>query len=486
MNAGELLSGLVQARVSGAVDMPVTSLSDDSREVTPGACFVAVPGCAVDARRFVGDAIRQGARVVVTQGPIDAPAGVVCVDVPDARKALAELAAQWHGQPAQEVKCIGITGTNGKTTTAYLIRHLFEQSGRPTGLMGTVEYDAGGERRSASQTTPDPLSIHAMLAEMRDAGRYRAVMEVSSHALDQDRVAGIPFEGAVFTNLSHDHLDYHGTPAAYLAAKLKLFAGLSPGAFAIVNRDDAVSDDVVEACVGRVFTYGMSRRADFRARISTMTADGTRFELETAQGKRTVSTRLVGRHNAYNLLAAMAAACTAGLAIERVVEAAETFPGVPGRLERVDGGACDVFVDYAHTDDALHNVLESLRSVASGRLIAVFGCGGDRDRAKRPKMGAVVETYADVAVVTSDNPRSERPEQIIDEIVAGMQTPQDAVIEVDRRDAIARALDTAREGDCVLIAGKGHEGYQIFADRTIDFDDRVVAREILAARRVSA
>jgi len=483
MRASELFSDLSGASLPRGLDVDVEALECDSRKVTPGACFVAVPGVDRDGHRFVPDAIRKGARAIVAEKAVEAPGEVILVRVKDARKAIAELASRWHDHPSRTVRCIGITGTNGKTTTAFLLRHILDFCDEPAGLMGTVEYAAGGEPREASTTTPGQLEIHGLLSQMRRSGIRRAVMEVSSHALDQRRTHGIPFDAAVFTNLTHDHLDYHGDMDRYLEAKLKLFRGLDRRAAAIINRDASCANSVVaEASAARVFTYAIENPADFRARIAAMTVDGTTFELEDPHSRRDVSIGLVGRHNVYNVLAAVATAQALGLDGDRVIAALDAFDGVPGRLERVASEPFAVFVDYAHTDDALANVLGCLSDVTAGRLIVVFGCGGDRDRTKRPKMGRVAEKCAHVTVVTSDNPRSESPRAIVDETLAGMANPGRAHVVLDRREAIDRALALARPGDCVLIAGKGHEPYQIFADHTIQFDDRVTARELVAAR----
>ena len=487
MKAAKLLSGLSGASFGAGSDVEVEALECDSRKVTPGACFVAVPGVNVDGHLFVADAIRRGARMIVAEKAVDVPADVLLVRVDDARKAIAQLASRWNDHPSHAVRCVGITGTNGKTTTAFVLRHILDFCDEPTGLTGTVEYAVGDQRRDASATTPDPLEIHALLSQMQQSGMTHAVMEVSSHALDQRRTHGIPFDAAVFTNLTQDHLDYHGDMHSYLDAKLQLFRGLDRRAAAIINRDATCANDVVAvASAARVFTYALDRPADFRADIRQMTLDGTTFELEDPHSRRDVSIGLVGRHNVYNVLAAVATAHALGLDGDRVIAALNAFDGVPGRLERIASVPCGVFVDYAHTDDALANVLGCLADVTDGRLIVVFGCGGDRDRAKRPKMGHVAESCADIAVVTSDNPRSESPRAIVDEILAGMADAGSAHVVLERRQAIDRALALAQPGDCVLIAGKGHEATQVFADHTIQFDDRVTARELVAARSASS
>jgi UDP-N-acetylmuramoyl-L-alanyl-D-glutamate--2,6-diaminopimelate ligase len=419
---------------------------------------------------------------VVCEDPAGVPGEGAWAVVDDARVAIADLAQAIRGWPARRLTCIGITGTNGKTTTAHLIRHILAAAGHSPAMLGTVTYETGRRRLPADTTTPDPVTLADLMAEMVADGRTHLVMETSSHALDQRRTAGLDFRVAVFTNLTGDHLDYHKTMEDYLAAKRKLFEGLSASAAAVINRDDAAGEALAAATKARVCWYGLSSAADLWARIDRIDSNGTDFTFARGSEHLAAHTPLIGRHNVYNCLAA-AAACTAlDVPLPAVADALADVRCVPGRLQRVEAAAAfQVFVDYAHTDDALANVLNSLRPVTRGRLIVVFGCGGDRDRTKRPRMGRVAEQLADQVVITSDNPRSERPEAIIEEICSGLSAEGRgrAIVEADRRAAIARAIGLAREGDIVLIAGKGHETYQIIGGRRIHFDDVETATEVL-------
>jgi len=484
MKASDLFSALDPVPTHLPPDLDLTALECDSRSVTPGACFVAVTGPRTDGYPFIDHAVQNGARVIVAREEVPLPDNVFLVVARDTVGALARLAARWNDEPSRHMTCIGITGTNGKTTTAYLLRHILVVARHPAGLIGTVEYGLGSQSIPAPQTTPGPIELHSLLARMRAAGLEYAVMEVSSHALDQRRVETIPFRAAIFTNLTRDHLDYHGTPENYLEAKLKLFRSLDPGAVAVVNRDDPAAPDVVEASASdRVITYALDRAADFRPVDVRTSLAGSTFRMDCAGHPQDIFIPLVGRHNLYNCAAAVATAIQMDLPRELIVSAIESFPGVPGRLERIDAADLSVFVDYAHTPDALDHVLRALKSLAAGRLIVVFGCGGDRDTGKRPRMGAIAQELADVVVITSDNPRREDPERIARDILKGMAGPSAARLILDRKEAIRAALDLAHSGDCVLIAGKGHEPYQLFADRRIDFDDRLVVRELLESRR---
>jgi len=378
------------------------------------------------------------------------------------------------------MKLVAITGTNGKTTTAYLVRYILRQAGERCGMTGTVEYDLGAGAVPASMTTPESLDLYRFYAEMRRAGCGFAVSEVSSHALAKRRTAGLRFAAAVFSNLTQDHLDFHGTMENYFQAKALLFSGLEASAVALLNADDPHSARLAGMTRARVVTYGLSESAEVRAKVLSLSTVGTVFRLRRGGFEAEVHLPLLGAHNVHNALAAAAAAAELGLGMDRIVEGLATFEGVPGRLESVDCGQdFRVLVDYAHTDDALRSVLNAVRELYPRRIITVFGCGGDRDRGKRPKMARVVEQLSDVAVVTSDNPRSERPEAIIGEILSGLQDPGRAVVEPDRAAAIGKAVGLARPGDVVLIAGKGHEAYQIVGDRRLDFDDRSAARAAL-------
>jgi UDP-N-acetylmuramoyl-L-alanyl-D-glutamate--2,6-diaminopimelate ligase len=473
----ELLNGIVdQGAYAPHGDRIVTGLFDDSRLVQPNSVFVAVSGTATDGRRFVPDAVQRGAGVVIGEG-LPSLNGAVTVNVPDVRAALARLAVRWYGLddgPASDLRLIGITGTNGKTTTAIMTRAIIQAAGYKCGLLGTVRYDLCGRSITAKNTTPGALELAAYLRECADAGARYAVMEVSSHALDQQRAAGLHFAAAGFTNLSGDHLDYHGTLENYAAAKARLFAGLDEKAVAVLNRDDASSAIMVRDCRARTIWYSLQGPADITGSISRTTIRGTYYRMCVGGADLVLENAVVGRHNVYNALTAAGLARAVGLPLEAIEAGLSSVRNIPGRLQRVPcvSGA-DVFVDYAHTDDALRNVLSVLKPLVQGQLILVFGCGGDRDRTKRPRMAQAAGELADRIIVTSDNPRSEDPQAIIAEIMLGFgqQVSEAVVTEPDREAAIRLALKTAGPGDVVLIAGKGHEDYQIIGNRRIHFDD---------------
>ena len=458
---------------------------------------MAVRGTTCDGHRFIDTAIEAGAAAVVVERDVYAPRGVIVVKVDDTRAALAKLAAAFYGltgDASGTLRLIGITGTNGKTTTAWLLRSILRAAGHRTALIGTIEYDLVTQRRAAGLTTPGPLDLCCDLATARSAGAVYGVIEVSSHALDQRRTDGLVFAAGVFTNLSGDHLDYHGTMDAYLAAKRRLFEGLDRDAVAIVNGDDPVAELIASVSKAPVVTFGLdSPRLDVSARIRTLESSGSTFVLKGRAFETDVRSPLIGRYNVMNVLAAAATAEALGVApdvIREGIESAAGVSGAPGRLQRAEPEGCpfSVLVDYAHTDDALRNVLEALRPLTPGRLICVFGCGGDRDRAKRPRMAAAVGAIADIAYVTSDNPRTEDPRRIIDEILPGFGSASKCRVEVqvDRKRAIQAAVAEARSGDTVLIAGKGHENYQLVGDKVLSFDDVEMARGCLETRVLSA
>jgi len=486
-----LLEALPDKRVVGVPPRFVTGVTADSRRVRPGDCFVAVPGFRQDARRFVPDAVRAGARLVVTEGAVVPDVDVAQVLVPSARQAVARLAGAWYGHPSRALTLVGITGTNGKTTTSYLCEALLRAAGLATGVIGTVQYVVGGEVRPAGQTTPEALELQAMLAEMRTRGVRGVAMEVSSHALALHRVDGLEFDVAVFTNLTQDHLDFHGTLDAYRSAKRRLFellaGSMKRGRLAIVNADDPSSAAMVAGLEVETLAFGLGAGARVRAEAFTSALDGIRMTVATPRGRLEVSSPLIGEHNVMNLLAAIGVGLALGLEPPPIAEALRGVAAVPGRFEQVRAGQPFlVVVDYAHTPDALERVLTTARKLTAGRLGVVFGCGGDRDRGKRPLMGAIAARLADRLWVTSDNPRSERPGTIVDEILAGVRRAVGAadrwVAEPDRATAIRLALDWARAGDTLVIAGKGHETYQIVGAEVLPFDDRDVARRLLAER----
>jgi len=489
MRIDEILQGIECARRSGA-SAQVTSVEYDSRRVGPGSLFVAMQGATTDGNRYAASAISKGAAAVVTDSPSAFNdlainhAEIAAVQVHHGRNALALIAANFFGHPEQQLALSGVTGTNGKTTTAFLLDAMLNHAGRKTILVGTIEYHVAGAVRPSPHTTPESRDLLELFRAGVDAGATEAVMEVSSHALAQGRVFGLSFDVAVFTNLTRDHLDFHGTMENYFAAKRRLFDGslLSPPRVAVVNIEDAHGAQL--ALVSReagseIFSYGLGV-GEFRAEDIQMKASGMRFELQTPTGTASIRTRLTGKVNVYNLLAASAAAFARGLTLDEIVSGVESLACVPGRFQTVDAGQdFTVVVDYAHTDDALRNLIALAREFVTGtegKVITLFGCGGDRDRTKRPLMGRVAGEGSDFVVLTSDNPRSEDPDAILRDVLPGLEpTAVDFVTEVDRARAIRIALEAARTGDIVLIAGKGHEKTQTLKTGTIPFDDAEVA-----------
>jgi UDP-N-acetylmuramoyl-L-alanyl-D-glutamate--2,6-diaminopimelate ligase len=481
----ELAARLGAGEIVGDPALEITEVSHDSRRLAPGSLFVAIRGLAADGNRFVDAARKKGAAAICSEEP---PHGEgAWLRVPDAREALAVLSAAILGDPARSLELVGITGTNGKTTTAYLVDSVVRASGEPCGLLGTVEYRVGDRVVEASRTTPESSDLQRLLRQMADAGCRRAVMEVSSHSLVLKRVHGLEFQVAVFTNLTRDHLDFHGDIDNYFLAKRILFASLlGTNGRAIVNLDDDRATEIIKASRGSVWTYSLEKPgADLLAEDVQTSLAGSRFRVRTPMGPLEIETPLVGLFNVRNALAALGASLALGIPPETARRGIAALGGVPGRAERVLAGQdFTVLVDYAHTDDGLKNLLETVRDLKPNRLITVFGCGGDRDRTKRPLMGAVASRLSNVLVLTSDNPRSEPPEAILEEIQRGItaararDTLEVHVIQ-DRREAIATALAMGRAGDVVVIAGKGHETVQILRDRSVPFDDRQVAREIL-------
>ena len=477
----------------GTVSRPVHAITDDSRAVTDGSLFVAVKGERVDGHGFVEQAITAGALAVITQAPV-ASGSVSFVRVADSRKALGLLGSRFHGDPSARLKMIGVTGTNGKTTTTYLCKALLEGIGRRVGLIGTVGYQIGQETLPAPHTTPGALDLQALLAKMLEGGLTAAVMEVSSHALALDRISGCEYDTAVFTNLTQDHLDFHHTMDEYFEAKLRLFTGLAggkkAGKRAIVNLDDPRGATIRAACPVPVWGYALKNQADLKAERVRLSLAGTTFTAATPAGSFTVESRLVGEHNVYNLLGAIGVALHEGATTDQIREATAHITNVPGRFERVSSGQdFTVVVDYAHTEDALLRLLTAAQALKTDRIITVFGCGGDRDRGKRPKMGRAAVECSDVVILTSDNPRTEDPMAILQEVEIGVR---DALarrnhvqyrLVPDRREAIGAAIREARRGDMVLIAGKGHEDYQIIGTKKFHFDDREVAREAIQQLR---
>ncbi|MEW6101419.1 MAG: UDP-N-acetylmuramoyl-L-alanyl-D-glutamate--2,6-diaminopimelate ligase [Candidatus Omnitrophota bacterium] len=469
-------------------DLEIRGISCNSKDVQKGFVFVAIKGARQDGNKFIDEALRRGARIIVTEAtprslpsvssrPPSAAKGVLLIQVKDVRLALAKLAAQYYREPSREIKVVGVTGTNGKTTVTYLLEAILKESGYSPAVIGTINYRFQGKVLSSRNTTPGPLELEAMLYNMLKKRIKYCIMEVSSHALDQKRINGVNFHSAIFTNLTQDHLDYHKTLENYFRAKRKLFSLLEAPSFAVINNDDRYAGRIKQATSAAYITYGIEKHSDVMAEDLKFTSRITEFILKYRDKRFRIKSKLLGKHNVYNLLAAVAWSVREGIEIPVVKSALDKFSSVPGRLEKIPfPGGFSVFVDYAHTEDALENILKTLRLFSKNKVIVVFGCGGERDRSKRPKMGEVVSRLADYAIITNDNPRCEDPEEIIRGIKGGIKRDNFCVIH-DRYEAIKKSLSLACFGDIVLIAGKGHENYQILRDRTIHFDDReTVAR----------
>lgn len=479
MKLEKLLFNLEICEHTPELGAEIRDICFDSRKCTPGSLFVAVDGNLSDGHKYIPKAVENGAVAVVYQNPeYDGKIGVAAVRVPDTRSALALMASTFFGNPSSKLTLVGVTGTNGKTTTATLLYELFTQLGYHCGLLSTIVNYIGRKQYPADHTTPDPLELNGLLAEMVDSGCQYCFMEVSSHSIDQERIKGLTFAGGIFSNITHDHLDYHKTFDNYLRCKKKFFDNLPAEAFALVNIDDRNGSVMVQNTAARVYTYSCGSMADFRCRIMDQTMEGMLLKMDDTQ----LWTMFIGAHNAHNLLAVYGTAMLLGADKDEVLTIMSKLRAVNGRLEYLRGGNnVTAVVDYAHTPDALENVLKTLRETAKGEyLICVFGCGGDRDKTKRPEMGAIAAKYADRVVVTSDNPRHEDPLAIMADIKAGMDTKARAksVFIADRKEAIRSAIMFAPEGGVVLVAGKGHEDYLIIGDQKLHFDDKEVIAEI--------
>jgi UDP-N-acetylmuramoyl-L-alanyl-D-glutamate--2,6-diaminopimelate ligase len=491
MTLRQLVKALPRVTASGPPDVEVVALTASSHEVAPGAMFVAVRGGRADGHRYIPDALAAGAAAIVAESapPADLPATVAWLHVPDSRRALALLASVVYRHPWRELAMIGITGTNGKTTTAFLTHHVMKTVWHRAGMLGTVVVDDGETVVPASHTTPDPIALAASLAAMRDHGCRGVALEVSSHGIHQLRVAATGFDACVFTNLTQDHLDYHGSIEKYFESKAAWFHALAADPMgkkpvAVVNSDDAHGVELARTLEGKmpVLRYGFGVHCDFRANNFKQSARGMEFELTVKGRSYLVRAPLIGRFNVYNLLAALAAVNACGIRVREAVAAVAAAPQVPGRMEYIgNAGGAHVFVDYAHTPDALENACRTLRELDPRRLLTVFGCGGDRDRSKRPLMAAAAARHSDGCIITSDNPRSEDPLAIIRQIEKGLAGFGHLSIP-DRAEAIHYTIQNALSGDIVLIAGKGHEATQQFATETIDFDDRKHASKALRDR----
>ncbi|MBV9130134.1 MAG: UDP-N-acetylmuramoyl-L-alanyl-D-glutamate--2,6-diaminopimelate ligase [Verrucomicrobia bacterium] len=484
MQLADLIQGLSVKSIHGSMDREVTGIRYDSRRVTSGNLFVAVRGASFDGHSFIEQAVGQGAVAVVEEQPALSHRATAIV-VPDSREALAQLAATFFGYPSRNLRMIGVTGTNGKSTTTFLIKHLLERANQSTGLIGTVQYEVGQRLLPAPRTTPESLDLQELLSQCVSAGCRNVVVEVSSHALSQGRANQMEFDVGAFTNLTRDHLDFHHGMKGYFEAKARLFESLRKNrnkeGKAVINIDDPYGQQLV-ARFGKdlpIITYGMGARAEFRASDFKVEMNGTSYCLDAKDKSYFVRLPLIGRFNIYNSLAALAAANAVGLDLRTAVLALAKTPQIPGRLEAVPAKRkFQVFVDYAHTDDALMNVVKTCRDLNPNRLILVFGCGGNRDKTKRPLMGSVADQFADYAFITSDNPRKEDPESIIRDVEAGFKNKNYEKI-VDRKEAIGRAIAMAQPRDIVLIAGKGHEKFQEFGDHIVPFDDVEIAGRVL-------
>jgi UDP-N-acetylmuramoyl-L-alanyl-D-glutamate--2,6-diaminopimelate ligase len=491
MKLRKLLKDIPVQMVKGTKEVEITGICSNSKLVSPGNLFIAKKGFTHNGAQFIADAVAAGAAAVLTDIYDPFLQDVVQVIHSDIPGIEAELAAEYYRHPSQDLFTVGITGTNGKTTCSYLIKHLMDGMGKQSGLIGTIECIVGKNYLPSTLTTPDVITNHKLLHEMASNHCQAAVMEVSSHALDQGRVKEIDFDVAVFTNLTLDHLDYHKTMEEYAAAKAKLFSSLTNALSngkkkdkkcAVVNADSPWVEVIVKDCKEKILTYGIDKKADVWASGIELFSKGTSFIVNYQNEKKRFVSGLIGRFNVYNCLAAIAVGIGQNIPLNQILEILSTFKAAPGRLEKVaNSRGLNIFVDYAHTDDALKNVLETLKEIKSSRLITVFGCGGNRDHSKRPKMAEIAEMLSDFTIVTSDNPRNEDPESIIKQIVAGFKEAKHYIVELDRGEAIKKAVKMAQGEDIILIAGKGHETYQIFAHQTIGFDDREVAAAAAAA-----
>ncbi len=483
MRLTDLIQSIRGARIVGNGDTEVTGLSCDSRTVQPGFLFAALPGAKEDGAKYIETALAAGAVAVLMSDTAATVQPVPVITVPDARLGLGEAANAFYKDPTSVLQLAGVTGTNGKTSTAYILRHILNNAGMKSGMLGTIEYDTGKVVEPSPLTTPDAVQFTRSLAAMRDNGCQAGVVETSSHALSQARVWPHRFTVGIFTNLTRDHLDYHGDMENYLQAKKILFRNLAADASAVINLDDPHAAQLVDNIAAPVYGYTFDSKKLFNDKTVIVSIVSENLSEQTIRltgngidGE--ISVRLIGRHNAANFTGAVLAALQLGIAFPQIQDACRTFPGVPGRLERLDSpSGAAVFVDYAHTDDAIRSVLSILRPLTPGKIITVFGCGGDRDRGKRPLMAKAAEQGSDAVVVTSDNPRTENPDQIFADIKEGFSNHKLATLIPDRAAAIRHAVGMAEKGDAVLIAGKGHEDYQIIGTRKIHLDDRELVRD---------
>ncbi|EIT84990.1 UDP-N-acetylmuramoylalanyl-D-glutamate--2,6-diaminopimelate ligase [Fictibacillus macauensis ZFHKF-1] len=489
MRLKELLNHLLHYTMNQEADIDITSIEMDSRAATPGSLFICIEGFTVDGHHYAAQAVENGASAILAQKPLPHIVNVPVIQVRDTKRAMAVLANAFYGYPTEKLHLIGVTGTNGKTTTSHLIQQVFADAEKKVGMIGTIGVMINGVHHKVNNTTPESLFLQKAFHEMTEEGVEAAVMEVSSHALDMGRVRGCDYDVAVFTNLTQDHLDYHGDMMTYMRAKGLLFSqlgntyGSAKPKVAVLNGDDSASEHFAKMTAAQIITYGIDTDCDVTAKNIKITGRGTTFTLVTPFEEREVSLKLVGKFSVYNVLAAISASLVSGIGIDSVIETMESVKGVDGRFETVDAGQeFTVIVDYAHTPDSLENALLTVKEFAEGNIICIAGCGGDRDRTKRPLMAQIASEHSDVAIFTSDNPRTEDPQAILDEMKAG--TANDNVVVIpDRREAIEYAVSQATPLDIILIAGKGHETYQIIGKDVFDFDDRVEAAKAIGAKK---
>ncbi|MGM0439914.1 MAG: UDP-N-acetylmuramoyl-L-alanyl-D-glutamate--2,6-diaminopimelate ligase [Chlamydiota bacterium] len=479
MKLKQLFKDVKDLTFKGSKDLKISGITSDSRLVAPGNLFIAKRGAHFDGTEYIPQAISNGAIAILTDIFNPFHTGVTQIIHPNLQSIEAQLANSYYNNPSKDLLMVGITGTNGKTTSAYLTKHLLDNLQKPCGLISSIDNIIGYHQYQATHTTPDIITNQRLLREMINNKCTSGVMEVSSHGLHQQRTKGIDYDVAIFTNLTHEHLDYHGTLEEYAAAKARLFKDLNPSASAIVNVDDPYHHQMLAQCKAKVLTYGINTPADIIASDIQCSLEKTSFKVSYQGDYALFSTSLIGRHNIYNCLPVIALGTLLGYDLTTISKIIATFLPVPGRLEKVSNSlGLNIYIDYAVTEDALENIFSHLHPLAIGKIITVFGCGGERDKAKRPLMAKVAEKYSDLTIVTNDNPRKEDPQDIAQQIVKGFINPQKFIIELDRRQAIKKAITQASPQDLILIAGKGHENYQILADKIIDFNDSLVATEI--------
>lgn len=486
----DLIKGVETKRVLGSDDVEIPAVCYDSKEVRDGSLFAAIRGEKTDGHKYVESAVKSGARALLVEEIPENPfRGVSIIQVEDTKSALAEVSANFFNHPTKEITLVGVTGTNGKTTITYLLESIWQEWGKNAGVIGTVDYRFSGKKIPSIRTTPESLDLMSLFRDMRNSAVQCVVMEVSSHALDRKRVFGCHFDAAVFTNLSQDHLDYHGTIENYFEAKKKLFSEVLRKSekrekFSVINIDDPYGKEIAKEAVGKIISYSILNSEGVYAEKTDIAPEGIHTVLNTPWGRAEINSKLFGKHNLYNILAAVSTALSLGAEIEIVERGISKVAGVPGRLNRVENPfGITILIDYAHTPDALGNVLTAVRPFTRRKLILLFGCGGDRDPIKRPIMGRIGRELSDTLIVTSDNPRTENPDRIIDQIekgVLGAGSQEKLYFRiVDRHDAIRKAIEIAKEGDTVLLAGKGHESYQILGTEKIPFDDKEAAEKII-------